>query len=159
MILEPTFSPGFITITFELSLALQSSLDHTWYPPEVISSSFAFGPTSRLQAISPMFVIVRRSSGVSPTTYVDAFVNALTLIDSSWQSTGASPAIATALSEGDCDGSAVGSEEGSMGAASADWLESGAGLALSAEPCEVKSHQIPKIKVPTARSSVMRLIQ
>ena len=46
-----------------------------------------------------------------------------------------------------------------MGAASADGLESGAGLALSAEPCEVKSHPIPKIKVPTARSSVMRLIQ
>jgi hypothetical protein len=81
------------------------------------------------------------------------------LIEESWQSTGAELGAASALAEEACDGWDVGWADGSGGAVSADWLETGAGLDSSVEPRELRSHQIPKIKVPTARSRVIRLIQ
>lgn len=55
VMLEATFSPASSTDSLLVLLALQASLDHTGYPPEVMDSEFAFGPISRVQAKLPMF--------------------------------------------------------------------------------------------------------
>lgn len=109
--------------------------------------------------MSPIFVIVSFSTGVSPTTYVDLSVRALTLIEESWQSTGAPVGLASSVAKGDGDSGAGALEDGSAEGCAADWLMSGEGLACSCAARPVANHQMPKIRVPTARSKVIRLIQ
>ena len=109
-----------------------------------------------------MFVIVNFSSGVSSTVYVDLSLRALTLMTESWQSTGTAPGAASVPGSDADEGSTVGADDDSaVGSVDgpADGLDVGAGLDCSVEPREVNTHQIPKINVPKARSSVSRLIQ
>ena len=149
--LEATLSPGSRTTTLLLLLALQSSLDHTWYPPELISSSLALGPTSRLHATSPLLMIVRVRRGVEPTGYVDESVVASTVMAESTQSTGSASAGEDAAALDESPGAAVAEAE-----ASSLVPEAGDDPPPSSEP---SSHQTATTRVMTTRMMAARRIQ
>ena len=118
----------------------QSSLDHTWYPPEVISSVFAFGPTSRSHATSPTFSIVMLTLTSLPTGYVDESVPATTLIAFD------SHATTFPLSVADGDAESLGS---------ALELSAALALALALEVAELEEDPRPLIAENTHQISAM----
>ena len=86
-------SRAWTSVAFE---GLQKSEDHTSTDPEVIRSSLAPAPTSRLQAADPVFVTVRVRAIPPPTVVVSPAVAAATAMSESTQS-----ALADGLGLGD----------------------------------------------------------